>query len=380
MKNMKQISLICIYHCLKLFQVKIITDISKMKYCINKVLFFSITLIAFYSCNTLGKISIQVSVPPKYPISPDIQSIAILNRSITPKFADFDRDSLEKVLVKHDLALDTIFLDSVASDTAIQVTAKAIFESQRFDVVVPKERNIVREDNGGILNPLDMSYISDICKEFNVNGVLVLENFSEKIFTDFSTRRFNVGYQTGRYIKEYDGVINLSYKLGWRLYQPQLNPSVLRFEISDTIFWESSDYSLKMMYNKLPSIKEALIGGGIASGQDMADKITPTWRDEIRRYYITGNKEIDTAIPLIKENKWEEAAEIWMKYSKVSPNSMRSKVEYNLALAAEMAGDIDLAIEWGIKSYKTKYSREAELYLKYLDLRRKELQKSPKNL
>lgn len=351
-----------------------------MKYCINKVLFFSITLIAFYSCNTLGKISIQVSVPPKYPISPDIQSIAILNRSLTPKFADFDRDSLEKVLVKHDLALDTIFLDSVASDTAIQVTAKAIFESQRFDVVVPKERNIVREDNGGILNPLDMSYISDICKEFNVNGVLVLENFSEKIFTDFSTRRFNVGYQTGRYIKEYDGVINLSYKLGWRLYQPQLNPSVLRFEISDTIFWESSDYSLKMMYNKLPSIKEALIGGGIASGQDMADKITPTWRDEIRRYYITGNKEIDAAIPLIKENKWEEAAEIWMKYSKVSPNSMRSKVEYNLALAAEMAGDIDLAIEWGIKSYKTKYSREAELYLKYLDLRRKELQKSPKNL
>ena len=69
-----------------------------------------------------------------------------------------------------------------------------------------------------------------------------------------------------------------------------------------------------------------------------------------------------------------------MKYSTASPNSLRSKVEYNLALAAEMNGDIDLAIEWGIKSYKTKYSREADLYLKYLDLRRASLQKASRNL
>jgi hypothetical protein len=351
-----------------------------MKRTFNKVLFFSITFIAFYSCNTMGKIGIQVSVPSKYPISPDIQSIAILNRSVTPEFTDYNRDSLESMLVKHDLALDTVLLDSVAADTAIQVAAKAIYDSQRFDVVVPKERNIIRKNKGGMENPLDKTFINDICNNFNVNAVLVLENFSERVSTDFSTRRYNVGYQTGRYVKVYDGVINLSYKLTWRLYQPQLNPSVSRFDASDTVFWDSSDYSLKLMYNKLPSIKEALIGGAIASGDDITDDICPKWQDETRTYFITGNKVIDAAIPLIKENKWEEAAEIWMKYSTASPNSLRSKVEYNLALAAEMNGDIDLAIEWGIKSYKTKYSREADLYLKYLDLRRASLQKASRNL
>src|ERR1035437_5203774 len=140
-----------------------------MERIIHKVLFFSITLIAFYSCNTLGKIGIQVSVPPKYPVSPDIQSIAILNRSLTPEFTDYNRDSLESMLVKHDLALDTVLLDSVAADTVIQVVAKSIFDSQRFDVVVPKERNIIRNDKGSMQNPLDESFINDICKNFNVN-------------------------------------------------------------------------------------------------------------------------------------------------------------------------------------------------------------------
>lgn len=378
MNNVKQISLICIFHCPTIIQMNILS--SNMRNNVNKVLFFSITLIAFYSCNTLGKISIQVAVPPKYPVSNEIQSIVILNHSLTSKFSNLERDSLEKILVKHNLELDTVFQDSVAADTAIQVAAKALFESQRFDVVVPKDREIVRDDFGGLLDPLDPSTINDLCKEFNVDGVLVLENFSERVFTDFATRSSNFDYRSNQLFKEYDGIINLSYDLNWRLYQPQLKPSVLRYEVIDTIFWDASDYSLRRMYEKLPSIKEALIGGGIAAGQDLGGKITPTWKDEIRKYYITGNKEIDAAIPLIKQDKWEEATEIWMKFSKESSGSLRSKVEFNLALAAEMTGPFNLAIEWAIKSYKSKYSKEAELYMEYLDQRRAELQKTSKNL
>ena len=53
----------------------------------------------------------------------------------------------------------------------------------------------------------------------------------------------------------------------------------------------------------------------------------------------------------------------------------RSKVEYNLALAAEMKNDFDLAIEWGVKSFKSRYSKPAEVYLKTLDLRKKQMEK-----
>lgn len=343
---------------------------------IYRFLFFFLIIIVTYSCNSLAKIDIQVSVSPKYPVSPEIQSVTILDRSLTPEFTNQDRDSLEKILVKHDLQLDTIFHDSIAADTAIQVTAKALFESSRFDVVVPEQHNILINDNGGVLLPLDKGFIEKICKEFNTDGVLVLESFSEHMTTDFSVKRYNLGYGYGRTIREYSGIFNLLYTTVWRLYQPELDPPIIRYEVNDSIFWDSWDYSLRQMYNKLPSVKEALIGGGLASAKDIANDISPEWKDEIRKYYITGNKKIDTAIQLIKENKWKEASEIWKKYSSVASKSMRSKIEFNLALAAEMNGDIDLAINWATKSCNTKFTGAANQYLQELLQRKNTIEKN----
>jgi hypothetical protein len=56
------------------------------------------------------------------------------------------------------------------------VAARAIFDSQRFDVVVPLHRNIPII----LVNCLlDTSAINQICNDFKVDAVLVLE-FSEK--------------------------------------------------------------------------------------------------------------------------------------------------------------------------------------------------------
>ena len=121
----------------------------------------------------------------------------------------------------------------------------------------------------------------------------------------------------------------------------------------------------------MPKTKEALIGGGIAAGLKMAGYISPKWITRTRYYFITGNNEIDAAIPLIKENKWEEAADIWAKFANVPSKRTRSKVEFNLALASEMNGNLDLAIEWGLKSFKTSYCFAIEEYLKTLEATRK---------
>jgi hypothetical protein len=344
-----------------------------MKHKIEKTILFLLTISVLCSCVSMGKFDIQVAIPPKCRISPDIQSIAILNRSMTPDFINIPQDSTEKgklffqgKLYTDELSLNTSFFDSTASDTAVKVAANAIYDSQRFDVVVPLERNILRNNKGGISDPLDPTTINFLCKDFNVDGILVLESFSEWVNREILTRESN----SFQYL--FTGIIDLSYKSDWRLYQPSQDPRVLSFVADDTIFWNSavSSHSIELAFNQLPSIKEALTGGGTASGMDIAHQISPNWVDETRRYFITRKENIDEAIPLVKMNKWDEAAEIWMKYSTVPSISLRSKIEFNLALAAEMTGDLDRAVEWGVKSYKTKYSRNAELYLKDLGRRR----------
>ena len=308
---------------------------------------------------------------PEYPISEDVQSLALLNRSLNMQFTNLSSDSLEKVLIKSKMMMDSTFYDSIASDTVIHVTAQALFNSGRFDVVIPKEYNIYRNDSEAILPPLNINAIQNVCKNYNVDGVLVLEGFEEHISTNYDYRPIETG-------GGFDGSVDIDYKSEWRLYRPDAKKPAIRFQIGDSIFWKNSNYDLSNLYLQLPRTKEALIGGGIASGIKMASFISPKWIKQIRYYFETGNKEIDAAIPLIKENKWEDATLIWTKYTSVKSKRERSRVEFNLALAAEMSNDLDLAIEWGLKSFKTNYSSAAEEYLKTLDALRKAHQKEVK--
>jgi hypothetical protein len=335
-----------------------------MTHKIVKTFLYSVAVIQLYSCTSLSKIDIQVAVHPKHQVSPEIKSIAVLNGSLNADFINYKKDSAENLL--KNLRPKQNYLDSIASDSAVVVAGRAIFESQRFDVVVPLERNILRFDTKSKLPPLDTNFIGEVCRNFKVDALLVLESFSEGIFGSFSMPWRRV-----------IGQLDLTYNSTWSLYRPGKSSPMLNLLSNDVLYWTGGvDNSGKEGYSQLPSIKDALITGGIESGLNVASQICPNWVDESRYYYTTGNKNIDTAIPLIKSNKWDEAEDIWMKYAEVPSNSLRAMIEYNLALAAEMTGDLDKAIEWGVKSLKTKYSGLTELYLKYLGERRSAVAKA----
>jgi hypothetical protein len=345
----------------------------KIRHSCVQGLFFVFVLSVLYSCVSLKKIGIQVSVLPEYKIAEDIQGLALLNRSMTKQFTNNVTDSLDKGLNISKLAKDSVFRDSIATDTVIQVAARGLFESGRFDVVIPMERNIVRDDTDEVYTPLNINYIDSICKNFNVDAVLVLEGFKELL-----SKEYDINVNDGTFFelaKAYRATTSISYISVWRLYKPNDLKQVIRFQLGDSIFWDTEGYSLKYVDSQMPRIKDALIGGGIAAGLKIADYISPKWASQTRYYYTTGNKEIDAAVPLIQNNKWEEAAAIWSKFATVNSKTTRSKVEFNLALAAEMNGDPDLAIEWGLKSFKTRYTKVTEDYLKMLDSEIKAQQK-----
>jgi hypothetical protein len=347
--------------------MKIFVALSRMRCLYIRGIIFVIFNLALYSCSSLKNISIEVAVLPEFPISEDVQSIALLNRSMNLQFTNSKSDSIEKILIGKKMLMDTVFRDSIVADTAIQVAAKALFESGRFDVVVPKVRNILRNDNNEIGEPLNFNFINGICKDFNVDALLILENFSENLSTKYYLIRDEGTYYGGQ---EFNATTDVESRSEWRLYRPVEGKLALRFQLRDSIFWDISRYTIKDLYSQMPRTKEALIGGGIAAGLKISRLIGQNWITQTRYYFMTGNPDIDAAVPLIMENKWEEAAAIWTKYATVESKRVRGKVEFNLALASEMSGNLDLAIEWGLKSFKTKYSKAIEVYLKNLDTKR----------
>jgi hypothetical protein len=359
---------------MKYAQLNILFFLTKIRNSYVKYPAIFLLIFAIYSCSSLKNIEIELAVTPLYPIEDNIQSLGILNRSMNMQFSNLKSDSIERILVKKKMVLDTVFQDSIVADTVIQAAAKALYESGRFDVVIPKVRNIARPDNEKISSPLNLGFIKTICSDFNVDAVLILESFEEHINTQY----YYTDYAYAGGSSEYNSTTDIDFISEWRLYRPDEQKPAIRFQVADTIFWKANSESLTDLYSQMPKTKEALISGGIAAGLQMAAYISPGWVSQTRHYFLTGVNEIDAAVSLIKENKWVEAATIWTKYATVNSAKVRSKVEFNLALASEMNGELNLAIEWGLKSFKSRYSKTTEIYLKTLDAIRKAKQKEVK--
>ena len=156
-------------------------------------------------------------------ISSDIQSIALMNRSMTSSFTNLDQDSLENLFIKNKLVLNELMLDSVAADTTLKAIGNSMFESGRFDVVIPVKRNLPNNNLSYLDKSASLSLpeVSQICNEFKVDALLALENFYENVTTSYQ-----VGYnRTSDYgsTKEYTIFIQIAYHSNWNCTNPAKN-------------------------------------------------------------------------------------------------------------------------------------------------------------
>jgi hypothetical protein len=323
-------------------------------------------LFALASCVSMGKISIQVSVPPKNAVPNEIQSVVLMNRSMTDTFSNLNQDSLENLFIRKKLVLDQLLLDSLAADTTLKALGNAMYESGRFDVVIPLQRNLPNSNLSYLTKSpsLKLTEVNQICSEFKTDALLCLENFDES-----ASSSYQIGYGEMTVYgpaKEYTIFIQIAYHSNWKLYQPGEKLKVASFEVRDTIFWERSGATLQETYEKLPTIKDALLSAAVENGQTFSEYICPGWQEQKRNYFITNNYDADKAIRLANENNWKEAENIWMKFSNDASAVLRSQVQFNLALCSEMNGDLKGAIQWAEKSFKSKYSKAAENYINLL--------------
>jgi hypothetical protein len=180
-----------------------------------------LSLIVLSSSAQLKKFKVEIPNTPKFKISDSIQSFTILNRSLTPEFSNYNEDSLQIKFYKQNFKVSSKILDSIAADTTIKALGDILFDSERFDVVIPVERNIYRllpytETPG----PLTWDYVESICNEFKTDALIVLENIAMYTTTNYEARRemFNYNYE-----KSYFASIDFYSRSHWRIYYPKTN-------------------------------------------------------------------------------------------------------------------------------------------------------------
>lgn len=336
------------------------------------VLLFSVL---FVSCKlNYETLTIQNVQHAKNELSSDIQSITLMNRSMSNQFQDYPEDSLQQYFYRRNFQLSKIVLDSLASDTCLRALAALMFESNRYDVVVPVERNLRREISYEQMpDLLSKSEVQDICTRFNTDALMVLERFFTKSMADFSEQRFETSNGP---MRSYNATLDLKYHAFFRVYTPKDPVLVKEINVNDTIYWESDDITLERLFEKLPSVKNALISAGIKAALDADSQISPSWIDEKRVYFLLDKKN-DQGKKFMESNDFLQAEKYWQGFAQSKNKNIRSKAEFNLALISELNGDLDKAIEYGLKSFYSQYRFQTEHYLKQLQARKEALSKAP---
>jgi hypothetical protein len=173
-----------------------------------------------------------------------------------------------------------------------------------------------------------------------------------------------------------NSVINIA-KVNWVV--GERNDSLwYSYTQADTLYFDENNLPTMWRLDKM--INHVLASSGEYLGKAFGTKLIPSWIKVERAYYRSNNIEMLKAEKCARQNEWLKAAEIWNKQTKSKNPSIVAKACYNMALACEMEGKPDLAIDWLVRSYSAlkndlQHKAMCQKYIALMAIRKKEIEK-----
>ena len=373
----------------------------------GKLLFSGLlVLILLNSCNTLNNIQtidLEVFVPSTIILSPDYQNVAVRYNNSNFSFNKWFRESQPGIKNQK----DSLNIDSIAFVSYYKSFLETLKNEQFFDsVYVIQPGDYSGFSFSDSLFSLDsvksqaspfrtLSYVLTHMKNDNemdkpvkyINPELGLytRNNLDKIAD--STRcdiLFSLDLLSASYGMEFDSELNSGYSVVynmtfWNFYDLKEKKIVYQYNQIDTVTWQSPGVTFAKAENYMPEKDSAIIEAASISGISFAESLTPHWEFVQRMYYQSGHIDLKKTDNLILEGKWLEAAAIWKANIDNKNKNIAAKSMFNLALACEMEGELDAAIEWAVRSYhvfgpKNKlHAENCQNYIRIISVRKRDL-------
>ena len=335
-----------------------------------------VVLFALGACKPISYLTVDLTDPPKEGLPEEIQSLTLVDRAVDKRFTDDPRDSVQLRFYQSQFNLDTIIYDIKTADTLIQALGNLLYESGRYDVVIPENRFLSKDTLNPYSDQMSWKVAEDLTRRFNTDAVLSLDFFKTSISTVFGTKK-NINWGNMAEYSYYAADMKISYIANFRLYYPLKKDYTISYFLLDTLEWKGDDYELKSLFKDFTKVKDALTETGIAAAMDFSKRIAPNWKSYSRAYFSSGNDVLRQTRLLIQDNEWDAAMDMWLKkLDETKSKSLKSKLEFNIALACEMQGNLLEAIRWGGKSYNSFFRPVTYNYLNTLKERKSLFEKS----
>jgi len=323
----------------------------------RKILTFFLLVLNLSSCMIIDSArttQIEIMKPGIFNFPDEINTVAIINR------ASNQRDSVPfRYLNGTKIETDTLVKYRMLSNNCVDALT-GFFEKEGYFGKVNNYRDSLA-----------------VIYSTNETGLITLEELFQNTKSDICIflDRFNFNV-VGMY--GFSDVVTNGASLSWAIAIKTDTLSYL-YNQMDTLIYEASDFPVNLSdHTKLNLLVN---NSSEYLGRFFGSKIIPTWLTVERLYYKSNNQNMLLAEKYALNNEWLKAAEIWNKQTKNKNPRMAAKACYNMALACEMEGKLDAAIDWLVQSYSIlkenneEHKDNCKRYIAVLAIRKKEIEK-----
>lgn len=317
------------------------------------------------SCYAVRNIEIEVAKPAEIRIPNELSKLTVVNATMlknNPKTTFKNQEPYH-------------YFDSTLSARLVKDVSGFLAQSPRFKEVNEHSKPYLKNIEN-FTNPLSWEHTEQICYANKTQALLALEAIKVKD----TILRFSY-FEDLNYHSEKSLVLFVNSF--WRLYDFEKKEIYLQKNYIDTIYI-SDFYSFKNMIlvaknqDKNNSIVNDL---SYKISLSITAKIAPYWLQETRQLIDVENKTMKIALRYAKKENWKKAAEIWQQFTTSSSDKkIVAAACFNLAVASEVMGKIDLSLVWLKKSKENYEFYTTEDYQQKIKQRIKEIKKLDEQL
>ena len=328
---------------------------------------FTLLIISLLACKPTAKI--QVLQPADLLIPEHINKIVLIDRS---KPSGGFLSNIESILTGEEYQQD-----KQGRRRTLEGLSQVLQKTPRFQTIFS---NVELEGSKGgrsYMPPLSWREVEQLCEKYGGDALVSIEMFDSDIQSTTSSRSIKEKDKDGREVTRivYDGRREGTVNLGWRFYDPKTK-SILD-EYKDTDRQEFTTNAATSQQNALQNLRksyEIVRDLGNRLGTEYGKRIAPVWITLSRSYYkeIKGNNKerFEQAARYADAGEWPRAVDIWEKIAGVrSDKEAAGKATYNLAVAAEVNGQLNTALQYAKDAYTQFNDKKAKSYIRTLEQR-----------
>ena len=292
--------------------------------------------VLFTSCTSLLYTSIDVLRPAKVEFAMDANNLLIVNNSVKQPANMGHKTELYNEPAKNiHLATDSLSIFCLGALTE-EIESRDFFSSvQLVPNSVNKTHDFLRS------RELTPQQVKNLCASYHSNVVLSLDkikvndNLMESYLDESSS---------------FLGSLELQFETYWSIHYLD-RPEVKTIQFNDTVSWESESYRRKKAFSDLPKRADALIDGALNVGHKSVDQFIPHWEKADRYFYNSRNKLMKQAMDSVYIKNWKAAISLWQTaISKNGNAKIKSQAANNIAIAYEITGDLNKALQYAQNS------------------------------